>query len=376
MNWLIGNKSKSTAQSQTNLQAHRTKQIDSLKKANLNPIEIIPNTEYRVTFRCGNNNITLVITLPPQFPQDPPTITVEPLVNHTWVDTQGKLIGCPSLSSFTMHSSLGQITQSIIEEFRRSPPSLVSQGFNPGAPIQYPHTGLQPGAQGGAPGYPMYGGYNPYTSPSLPPQTVTTPTVPSSSSGPSTVTTPTVPSSSSGPSVPDDELRVPDVFAAFPELKTKSLTELNGLLNEEDKILEMIQKMSEVSKMKEDREKLSNECIELAKENLSKKPKIQQMRQWVGEKNQLFEKSREEFERDQEKLMSLSDTFHPTNIQTNMKVALMEAEEESEKVVDEFLNKKMEIDEFTQKFLQIRMQSHCRRAKEEKLNQLIHQNRF
>ncbi|XP_071125119.1 vacuolar protein sorting-associated protein 37A-like isoform X2 [Mytilus edulis] len=361
MNWLIGNKSKSTAQSQTNLQAHRTKQIDSLKKANLNPSEIIPNTEYRVTFRCGNNNITLVITLPPQFPQDPPTVTVEPLVNHPWVDTQGKLIGCPSLSSFTMHSSLGQITQSIIEEFRRSPPSLVSQGFNPGAPMQYPQPGPQPGAQGGPPGYPMYGGYNPYTSPSLPPQTVTAPTIPSSSSG---------------PSVPDDELRVPDVFAAFPELKTKSLTELNGLLNEEDKILEMIQKMSEVSKMKEDREKLSNECIELAKENLSKKPKIQQMRQWVGEKNQLFERSREEFERDQEKLMSLSDTFHPTNIQTNMKVALMEAEEESEKIVDDFLNKKMEIDEFTQKFLQIRMQSHCRRAKEEKLNQLIHQSRY
>ncbi|CAG2215206.1 VPS37 [Mytilus edulis] len=291
MNWLIGNKSKSTAQSQTNLQAHRTKQIDSLKKANLNPSEIIPNTEYRVTFRCGNNNITLVITLPPQFPQDPPTVTVEPLVNHPWVDTQGKLIGCPSLSSvlltFTMHSSLGQITQSIIEEFRRSPPSLVSQGFNPGAPMQYPQPGPQPGAQGGPPGYPMYGGYNPYTSPSLPPQTVTAPTIPSSSSG---------------PSVPDDELRVPDVFAAFPELKTKSLTELNGLLNEEDKILEMIQKMSEVSKMKEDRENYLNECIELAK--------------------------------------------------------------------------KMEIDEFTQKFLQIRMQSHCRRAKEEKLNQLIHQSRF
>ncbi|CAG2241595.1 VPS37 [Mytilus edulis] len=332
MNWLIGNKSKSTAQSQTNLQAHRTKQIDSLKKANLNPSEIIPNTEYRVTFRCGNNNITLVITLPPQFPQDPPTVTVEPLVNHPWVDTQGKLIGCPSLSSFTMHSSLGQITQSIIEEFRRSPPSLVSQGFNPGAPMQYPQPGPQPGAQGGPPGYPMYGGYNPYTSPSLPPQTVTAPTIPSSSSG---------------PSVPDDELRVPDVFAAFPELKTKSLTELNGLLNEEDKILEMIQKMSEVSKMKEDREKLSNECIELAKENLSKKPKIQQMRQWVGEKNQLFERSRK----------NLSE----------IKRSLCHYD---------FLNKKMEIDEFTQKFLQIRMQSHCRRAKEEKLNQLIHQSRF
>ena len=55
----------------------------------------------------------------------------------------------------------------------------------------------------------------------------------------------------------------------------------------------------------------------------------------------MFERSREEFERDQEKLMSLSDTLHPTNIQTNLKVALMEAEEESENTVEEFLNSEL-----------------------------------
>ena len=245
----------------------------------------------------------------------------QPLVNHQWVDPQGKLIGCPNLNSFTMHSSLGQITQSVIEEFRRTPPSLINQGFNQGPTLQYPMTGQQSGVQGRSPGYPAFSGYSPYTSPSLPP-----------------------PVQSSGASVPeanDGDLRVPDVFATFPELKTKSLTELNELLNEEDKVLEMIQKMSEVMKMKEDREKLSNSCIELAKENLSRKPKIQQMRQWVGEKNTLFERSREEFERDQEKLMSLSDTLHPTNIQTNLKVALMEAEEESENTVEEFLNSEL-----------------------------------
>lgn len=353
MNWLLGNKSKATSQSQTNLQAHRSKQIDSLKKANLNPIEIIPNTEYRVTFTCGSNNITLVITLPPQFPQDPPSVVVQPVVNHPWVEPTGKVTGCPNLNSFTMHSSLGQTTQNIIEEFRRTSPSIVTHGFNPGS---YSLTGQQPGVQGG---YPMFSGYNPYTSPSLPPQTVSSP--PTMESG----------SSSNVTEGTDDDVRVPDVFTAFPELKTKSLSELNDLLNEEDKILEMIQKMSEVMKMKEDREKLSNTCIELAKDNLSKKPKIQQMRQWVGEKNTLFEKSREEFERDQERLMSLSDTFHPSNIQTNLKVALLEAEEDSEKVVDEFLNKKMDVEEFTQRFLQLRTLSHSRRAKEEKLNQLI-----
>jgi hypothetical protein len=39
--------------------------------------------------------------------------------------------------------------------------------------------------------------------------------------------------------------------------------------------------------------------------------------------------------------MSLSDTLHPTNIQTNLKVALMEAEEESENTVEEFLNSEL-----------------------------------
>ena len=55
----------------------------------------------------------------------------------------------------------------------------------------------------------------------------------------------------------------------------------------------------------------------------------------------MFERSREEFERDQEKLMSLSDILHPTNIQTNLKVALMEAEEESDNTVEEFLNSEL-----------------------------------
>jgi hypothetical protein len=44
-------------------------------------------------------------TLPPQFPQDPPSITVQPLVNHQWVDPQGKLIGCPNLNSVSLKNA-------------------------------------------------------------------------------------------------------------------------------------------------------------------------------------------------------------------------------------------------------------------------------
>lgn len=43
-----------------------------------------------------------------------------------------------------------------------------------------------------------------------------------------------------------------------------SLSELNELLNEEDKILEMIQKLPDVCRIVEERENLSRKCIELA----------------------------------------------------------------------------------------------------------------
>lgn len=51
-----------------------------------------------------------------------------------------------------------------------------------------------------------------------------------------------------------------------------------------------------------------------------------------------FERLRLEFERNQEKQLSLMDQFHPTVIQNNLKVAILEADEESEKIVEEFLD--------------------------------------
>ena len=53
-----------------------------------------------------------------------------------------------------------------------------------------------------------------------------------------------------------------------------------------------------------------------------------------------FEQLRSQFEQNQEKQLSLMDQFHPTVIQNNLKVAILEADEESEKIVEEFLDSK------------------------------------
>lgn len=105
--------------------------------------------------------------------------------------------------------------------------------------------------------------------------------------------------------------------------------------------------------------------------NLSYKPVLEQHRQWILEKvfknwntywntdmeimctlkkggfhnmqlhffwkKNLYQKTEEEFQRNQQRLMSKSEDFHPSVIQNNLKVALMEAEEESENIVEQFL---------------------------------------
>lgn len=356
MSWLFGNKNKNTSSSQTNLQAHRTKQIDSLKKANLNPIEVIPNTEYRITFASGGINITLVVSLPPLFPQDQPSISVHPPIYHQWVDSQSKITNCPSLSSFSMHSSLAVIVQSIIDEFKSHPPQLQSHNFGVvGRPPFPPATTSMSSftASGGMPEYYQSPGGHYGTNQSESMQ---------------------VAENSSEESLSLD--KVPDVFAAFPDLKTKSLTELFELQDEEDKILEMIQKLPHVTKFAEEREKISNECIELARANLSYKPVLEQHRQWILEKKNLYQKTEEEFQRNQQRLMSKSEDFHPSVIQNNLKVALMEAEEESENIVEQFLEKKMDVEEFRHRFIQTRSLCHARRAKDEKLTHILVQQGY
>lgn len=46
------------------------------------------------------------------------------------------------------------------------------------------------------------------------------------------------------------------------------------------------------------------------------------------------------FEASCEQHLALSEQFRPSNIQTNLKVAILQAEEESENIVDDFLNSK------------------------------------
>uniref|UniRef100_A0A8C6ZWS3 VPS37A subunit of ESCRT-I n=1 Tax=Nothoprocta perdicaria TaxID=30464 RepID=A0A8C6ZWS3_NOTPE len=327
----------------TSLQQQKQRQIDIA--------EIQKDVEYRLPFTVNNVTININILLPPQFPQEKPVISVFPPVRHHLMDKQGVYVTSPLISNFTMHSDLGKIIQSILDEFWKNPPVLVSSSTS------FPYLYSKP------PGMPPYA---PQAFPFLPPYP---PQEASRPLAPVPVPEPIRPSYAAekpaAPSygliedlplpVPTAEVgqngftyKMPDVPDTFPELSELSISQLTNMNEQEEVLLEQFVNLPQLKQVITDRDELVTSIEELAKKNLLLEPSLEAKRQTV-----------------------LDKSCSPSALQARLKVAAHEAEEESDTIAEDFLEGKTEIDDFLSSFMEKRTLCHCRRAKEEKLQQAI-----
>lgn len=372
MNRLFGGgKNKGLSGSATNLQVQKSRQIESLRK--VGAIEILRDVEYRVMVpHTSGTNLTIQITLPPQFPGDRPTLTIQPAVNHPWVDANMKVIGCPSLNNFSMHSDLGQTVLSVLEEFQKLPPVIVPQhyilGFNRPTISQ---TAASPPQGSGILSFP---GHHPLPYPSSQSPVMPHPNFAGSQMSavppPLPPRRPPMPANESVTDSTPANFCVPNILNEFPLLNDLKIFELQELAEDEDRIHEMVQKVPDLVSFIQKREDLSSTCVQLAQSNLLMKPKIESLKNEVMEKNSEFDSLKIDFEDHCQKHIALSEQYHPSHIQTNLKVAVMEADEESENIAEKFLEKDIDVDEFVKTFMEKRTLCYLRRAKEEKLNHI------
>ncbi|XP_063970203.1 vacuolar protein sorting-associated protein 37A-like [Lytechinus pictus] len=149
MSWFSGFGSpKSNLPAVTPLQAQRAKQIESLRTLNPNVVELKRDEEYRVGFSCGANNVTFTISLPADFPQTKPVITVAPSMRHGLVDESMQVVRYLPLINFNVQTDLGRLVQNLIQDFSKVPmfiqPDASQQRTIPTVP-QYQHFRPQPG---------------------------------------------------------------------------------------------------------------------------------------------------------------------------------------------------------------------------------------
>uniref|UniRef100_A0A8D0BK97 Vacuolar protein sorting-associated protein 37A n=1 Tax=Salvator merianae TaxID=96440 RepID=A0A8D0BK97_SALMN len=364
----------------TSLQQQKQRQIESLRSAHTAIAEIQKDVEYRLPFTVSNLTININILLPPQFPQEKPVISVFPPIRHHLVDKQGVFVTCPLINNFTMHSDLGKIVQSILDEFWKNPPVLAPSSTSTST---FPYIYNKPS------GIPSYAQNFPFLSPYLPHETnrpITSVPLPEPLHSGYSADRPAAPSfgmiTNLPLPVPTTEAlsqgnqngfsyKMPDVPDTFPELLELSISQLTDMNEQEDILLEQFVNLSQLKQVITDKDDLVKSIEELAKKNLLMEPTLEIKRQAVLDKYEQLIQLKAIFEKKMQRQHELSESCSLSALQARLKVAAHEAEEESDTIAEDFLEGKTEVDDFLSSFMEKRTICHCRRAKEEKLQQAI-----
>ncbi|XP_077575957.1 vacuolar protein sorting-associated protein 37A isoform X2 [Stigmatopora nigra] len=365
-----------------NLQQQRQRQIETLQAAHPSISEIQKDVEYRIPFTVNKSIITFNILLPPQFPQEKPVVSIYPPVGHPLIDSKnGTLITSPLITNFGMHSDLGKVIQSLLDEFWKSPPTLLSTGQSgftymhkpldtpPYPPPSY-HYGLyHVGQRKTPPLAPFPSGVGPGLHPGV--ESVHGSHRQPDPYGLITDLVLPVPVGDLEAGLKGQMYKMPEIPASFSELSELNLTQLSDLSEKEDDLLRFFVTLPQLKIVSSDKEELVTNIVKMANRNLMMEPRLEGKRRDIIFKFEQLTQLKSVFETKIQKQHDLKESRKVSTLQSRLKVAAHQAEEDSEGIADTFLEGLIDIDEFLICFLEKRMLCHSRRAKEEKLQQSI-----
>ncbi|XP_075929975.1 vacuolar protein sorting-associated protein 37A isoform X2 [Petromyzon marinus] len=312
------------------LQSHRQLQIQSLQAAIPGTVEMQKDIVYNVPAVIDNQTLTINVFLPPQFPQDRPVVHVMPYVRHPWLNEKCQVIGSPAINGFVIQSDLGKAVVSVVEEFRTNPPCFGASR----APYSTQPTGFAPPAV--------------TSHPTLTSHSDTTPL------GKDTRTQKGVESS--------------DIFAQVAEM---SLSELRALSDSDEQLGALVLTHPAVVTFWEETVVQATRNEALAHENLSMKPQLDCRRNEFLQKCEELNRFKSAFDKKVEKQHEMNELLGVSALEARLKVAALQAEEESEASAERFLDGSCSLEDFLPTFMEARTLYHMRKAKEEKLLQLL-----
>eukprot|EP00128_Syssomonas_multiformis_P017620 Colp12_sorted_trinity150504_noHs@12404 len=291
----------------------RQRQIDSLRSLP-GVIEVQSGWLYEYPFLAGGYSLRLNIHLPPEFPDQPPQIYLNPPMPHEWVGEQGLLVGLFRQRPWSSHVPIARLVQDAVMEIQQRPPGMPS---TTAAPIR-------------------------------------------SASNPG-----------SARSDPAPRFTLPDVPAEFPQIQNMTKDELNEMMNDEMVLLDFVTNLESVRSTTALRESLRTSNLEAARKNLENATVLEEKKQKLADAHIALANMKTNFEGLNTQLEEYLQRFSPEHILDQLKIAAAQAEEQSSDVAHQFANKDINVDDFIKKFRELRKVYHSRAAKAEQLSKQL-----
>ncbi|KAM0733809.1 Vacuolar protein sorting-associated protein 37A [Formica fusca] len=398
-----------------NVAVKRKRQIDTLKIFNDNVIELRENVDYQVEFQAGERRMAIMVSLLPNFPLEKPVLRVSPPISHPWCNEHSEITSAPGLLNFSVHSDLGRVVQAIIREFSKNPPKLL-EDISPGSakphrdlqgrnspsfslqqyPVEIPSTSFNsyyntqfPHLSSSSANTCIYN-YN-YTnsghtyvstSKSFGNTSHHSTYIPSSRSSALHNATPTgyttnhhgtpylnshyANANYQQPLSSQSQTKVPQSII-FPELNNLTNEELKRLGEDEDKLDDFLEKHSQIKDINAAIEDAMDWVEKTAEANAAKEPELKQLQADVTDNVKTVAVLKARYDHLIQRYNKLSEVFTPDHIKECLREAADESHEESEKIAEDFLNRKIDVERFLSTYIECRKLGQARRTKEEKL---------
>ncbi|GLD52494.1 vacuolar protein sorting-associated protein 37B [Lates japonicus] len=149
------------------------------------------------------------------------------------------------------------------------------------------------------------------------------------------------------------------------------MTQLNEILEDDEKLSKMVQEMDEMQEVQQSKEKTLVNNRTLAEQNLALQPRLEHKKEQLTKRYGCLQES---FESYQLRKSTLDHKSGNTSLDTLL--ALLQAEgakieEETENMADSFLDGDMTLDSFIDAYQSKRKLAHLRRVKIEKLQEMV-----
>ncbi|CAG9831018.1 unnamed protein product [Diabrotica balteata] len=169
------------------------------------------------------------------------------------------------------------------------------------------------------------------------------------------------------------EILQADCKRAVKDLVSLSNDELDSIINNDERIQEIITQLDQsyLKEIENEKENILASNNSMAEFNLSKEPELVEGREKIEELSQKGEELTKSVE---DKLKELRDKGGDMSLETALallQTAASEMEEESDKSSKKFLDGELELDDFLDDFLEKRKIMHLRLVKAEKLSKIL-----
>ncbi|XP_042276388.1 VPS37B subunit of ESCRT-I a [Thunnus maccoyii] len=150
-----------------------------------------------------------------------------------------------------------------------------------------------------------------------------------------------------------------------------TMTELNEVLEDDEKLTQMIQEMDEMQEVQQSKETTLVNNRTLAEQNLALQPRLEHKKEQLTKRYNCLQESFEAYQ------LRKSTLDHKSgNTSLDILLALLQAEgakieEETENMADSFLDGDMTLDSFIDAYQSKRKLAHLRRVKIEKLQEMV-----